>query len=74
MPDNVASKLDLRELIERRYGTQAALAEELGITKGAVSHVCTGRITGRSSRYAVAAALGVHPDNIAWPEPVKDNA
>jgi transcriptional regulator with XRE-family HTH domain len=61
------SKLDLRELIERKYGTYEALGREIGITKQAVSNVVNGRATSPTTRYAISAALGVDADLIEWP-------
>jgi len=61
-------KLDLRTLIADRYGTYANLGDEVGLTKQGVSEVVNGRNQRRTTRYAIAAALGVEVEDIAWTE------
>ena len=61
------NKLDLRALIERKYGTYEALGREIGISKQAISNVVNGYTSSRTTQYAIAAALGVDADLINWP-------
>ena len=61
-------KLDLRTLIADRFGTYEKLGEEVGLTKQGVSEVVNGRNCRRTTRYAIAKALGVEVEDIAWTE------
>lgn len=57
----------LRECIEQTYGSQAKLAEEIGVSQQHISAIVTGRVTSSTARYAVARALDTHPEEF-WPE------
>lgn len=66
-PDQL--KLEIR----KQYGGYAALAEEIGVTEQAISHIVTGKTTAATSRYAVASALGMDVADI-WPEEGREPA
>lgn len=62
----MTNKIDLRYLIDRKYGTYQALADEIGVTKQAISNVVNAGGGSATMRYAIAAALGTDPDLIEW--------
>ena len=57
----------IKDLIRSRGHTYESLGREIGISAQAVSEIVNGRTTGRTARYALAAALGVTVVDL-WPE------
>jgi transcriptional regulator with XRE-family HTH domain len=57
----------LKTLIRSKGHTYESLGREIGISPQAVSEIVNGRTKGATSRYALAAALGLHPSDL-WPE------
>lgn len=60
-------KQRIRELMEEQRHSYRTIAEEIGITQQAVSHVVNGKTTSSTARFAVATVLGVEVSDI-WPE------
>lgn len=54
----------IRSIMAEKGITTGDIAEELGTTRQAVYAVVCGETTRTTSRYAVAAAIGVHPSKI----------
>ena len=63
----MTSEEKVRHLIAEKYGTHAALAEEIGVSRAAISQIVSGQTTRATARYSVASALGVDVSEI-WPE------
>lgn len=59
---------ELRGRIVARYGTQHALAGEIGCSPQTITETLAGRSAGAGTRYAIARAVDVDPRAVAWPD------